>query len=62
VARVTRVERRGDTAFARIYCVPLAHVDGALHVMVLPPLADQIPARPEPEVEPESGKKGRSKK
>lgn len=62
VARVTRVERRGDTAFARIYCAPLAHVDGALHVMVLPPLADQIPARPEPEVEPESGKKGRSKK
>lgn len=62
VARVTRVERRGDSAFARIYCAPLAHVDGALHVMVLPPLADHVPARPEPAVEPETGRKGRSKK
>jgi rod shape-determining protein MreC len=28
VARVERVERRNDSAFARIYCTPLALVDG----------------------------------
>jgi rod shape-determining protein MreC len=29
VARVDRVERRADSAFARIYCVPQALVTGA---------------------------------
>ena len=49
VARVVRVERRADSAFARIYCAPLAQVQGARHVVVLKPLADnaQLP-RPEP--------------
>lgn len=49
VARVLRVERRADSAFARIYCAPLAQVHGARHVMVLKPLAADMPARPEPE-------------
>ena len=40
VARVVRVERRADSAFARIYCAPLAQVQGARHVVVLKPLAD----------------------
>src|SRR3989344_7748584 len=40
VARVVRVERRADSAFARIYCMPLAQVQGARHVVVLKPLAD----------------------
>ena len=48
VARVVRVERRADSAFARIYCVPLAKVQGARHVVVLKPLADNALARPEP--------------
>ncbi|MFN7152171.1 MAG: rod shape-determining protein MreC [Acidovorax sp.] len=48
VARVFRVERRADSAFARIYCVPLAQVQGARHVVVLKPLADNALARPEP--------------
>ena len=48
VARVVRVERRADSAFARIYCVPLAKVQGARHVVVLKPLADNTLARPEP--------------
>lgn len=47
VARVEQVERRADTAFARIHCLPQARVDGARHVMVLKPLATQMPARPE---------------
>lgn len=46
VARVAHVERRADTAFARIACVPQASVDGARHVMVLTPLGTQIPPRP----------------
>jgi rod shape-determining protein MreC len=46
VAKVDKVERRADSAFARIYCVPQALVDGARHVMVLKPVAAQIPPRP----------------
>ncbi|TFY98366.1 rod shape-determining protein MreC [Ramlibacter humi] len=46
VAKVDKVERRADSAFARIYCVPQALVDGARHVMVLKPVSAQIPQRP----------------
>jgi rod shape-determining protein MreC len=46
VARVDRVERRADSAFARIYCIPQALVTGARHVMVLKPVSAQIPQRP----------------
>lgn len=49
VARVAKVERRPDSAFARIVCTPAALVDGARHVMVLKPLLSQIPPRPAPE-------------
>ncbi len=48
VARVIRVERRADSAFARIYCVPLAQMLGARHVMVLKPLTTELPERPAP--------------
>jgi rod shape-determining protein MreC len=48
VARVVRVERRADSAFSRVYCMPLAQVQGARHVVVLKPLADSTLARPEP--------------
>ncbi|MFT4240998.1 MAG: rod shape-determining protein MreC [Acidovorax sp.] len=58
VARVVRVERRADSAFARIYCAPLAQVQGARHVMVLKPLApDAALPRPEP-VQPAPARKG----
>lgn len=50
VARVEKVERRVDTIFARIYCVPLALVSGANHVMVLEPQTSHVPARPVVEV------------
>ena len=49
VAKVVSVERRADSAFARISCSPQALVDGARHVMVLKPVAVQIPARPVPD-------------
>lgn len=50
VARVEKVERRVDAVFARIYCVPLALVAGASHIMVLEPLATKLPSRPSAEV------------
>ena len=57
VAKVVRVERRADSAFARIYCMPLAQVQGARHVVVLQPLADNALPRPEP-VQPAPVRKG----
>ena len=57
VAKVVRVERRADSAFARIYCAPIAAMQGARHVMLLKPAAERLPERPEPAVVP-PGKKG----
>jgi rod shape-determining protein MreC len=48
VARVDRVERRADSAFARIHCMPQALVHGARYVMVLKPVSGQLPERPAP--------------
>ena len=59
VARVERVERRADSGFAKIYCTPQALVAGPRHVMVLTPVADQIPARPAPEPVVPTGNGGR---
>lgn len=59
VAKVDKVERRADSAFARIYCTPQALVDGARHVMVLKPIAVQIPPRPAPEGAPAPAKPGK---
>ena len=59
VARVDRVERRPDSAFARIACHPQAGVEGARHVMVLAPLgAQQMPPRPAPEDATPAQKRG----
>ena len=46
VAQVAKIERRVDSAFARITCTPLALVAGVGQVLVLPPVATQIAARP----------------
>ena len=59
VARVDKVERRVDSAFARIHGVPLALTPGARHVMVLTPGAAAAPPRPEPVAAPASKKAGR---
>jgi rod shape-determining protein MreC len=61
VARVEKVERRADSGFARITCAPQALVDGAVHVMVLKPVAAQIPARPAPEEPAPISRKGQRK-
>lgn len=46
VARIDRIERRAESAFARIYCTPQAIVGSALHVMVIKPVSGDIPQRP----------------
>ncbi len=48
VARVSRVERRAESTFTRILCEPLARMGGALHVLVLSPIAME----PRPQTEP----------
>jgi rod shape-determining protein MreC len=52
VARVEKVERRVDSAFARITCQALALVSGVGQVMVLKPITTQI--APRPAIEPPS--------
>ena len=59
VAKVARVERRPDSAFAKIVCTPQALVSGARHVMVLKPLLAQMPPRPAPEDPAPAPRKGR---
>ena len=50
VARVVAVERRVESGFARITLAPAANPDGVRHVLVLQPLAAQLPPRPAPVV------------
>lgn len=38
VAKISRIERRADTAFAKIHCTPIAKINGTLHVMIIKPL------------------------
>lgn len=61
VARVTKVDRRADSAFARIALLPTAQPDGVRHVLVLEPIAAQLPARPEPPAESASSARGSSR-
>lgn len=49
VAKVATVDRRADSGFARILLAPAASPDGVRHVLVLEPLALQLPARPDAE-------------
>lgn len=46
VARVTGVERRVESGFARVQLAPVASAAGVRHVLVLEPLAAQLPPRP----------------
>lgn len=48
VAKVTVVDRKIDTSFARILLEPVAPSDAVRHVLVLEPLAAQMPAKPAP--------------
>ena len=46
VAKVARVERRSDAGFARILLLPMVPMDNLRHMLVLEPLAVQMPPRP----------------
>ena len=48
VARISHIERRAESAFAKISCTPQAQVGSARHVMVVQPGSKQIAPRPEP--------------
>ena len=61
VARISRIERRAESAFAKIYCTPQALVTGARHVIVVKPVSTQIPARPEAAAPDITRKKGAAK-
>ena len=61
VAKVTAVDRKLDSGFARIVLAPNAQPDGVRHVMVLEPVGLQMPARPEDaasDAKPSAPKKG----
>jgi rod shape-determining protein MreC len=60
VAKIAKIERRADSAFARIYCTPVAQVAGARHVLVLQPVASQMPEMP-PAAPVDAPKKGAKK-
>lgn len=61
VAKISRIERRAESAFAKIYCTPQALVTGARHVMVVKPVSAQIPPRPPATETAIAPKKGASK-
>ena len=51
VAKVTQVDRRIETSFARILLQPVASPDSVRQVLVLEPIGQQLPPRPEPAAE-----------
>jgi len=57
VAVVTSVERRVESGFARILLAPTASADGVRHVLVLEPLALQLPPREAPAAEADKPEK-----
>ena len=61
VAKISRIERRAESAFAKIFCTPQALVTGARHVIVVKPGTGQIPPRPDDAPEPAPKKKGAAK-
>jgi rod shape-determining protein MreC len=64
VAKVTSVDRKLDSGFARIVLTPIAQPDGVRHVMVIEPIGIQMPARPDPaadDAKAVSAKKGTRK-
>jgi len=59
VAKISRVERRGESGFARIELAPAASIDGARHLLLLEPTSVQLPPRPEAVAEPVKAPKQR---
>ena len=61
VARIDKIERRADSAFARIYCTPFALMHSTKHVLLLDPVKAQIPDKPKPDPVIGNAKKGGNK-
>lgn len=61
VAKVVRVDKQADTAFARVVCAPVAAVRGARDVLVLHYQSD-VPPRPEVPEAASTGKDAKGKK
>ena len=61
VAKIEKIERRVDSAFAKIYCTPQANVAGVKHVLVLKPLTNIVPNKPAEEPVASSTKRGAKK-
>ncbi len=61
VAKISQIERRAESTFAKIYCTPQAQVTAARHVMVVKPGTADIPARPAAAPPPAPVKKKGSK-
>lgn len=59
IATIARIERRAESAFAKIYCLPKAVVTGTRHVIVVKPVASQIPRRPDESLPVIAGQKGK---
>jgi rod shape-determining protein MreC len=62
VAKVSAVERKVDSGFARIVLTPVAMPDAVRHVLVLDPIGVQLPARPEAPASDASSGKAAAKK
>lgn len=62
VAKVDHIERRAESAFARIHAKPLALAGGARHVLVIKPLSEQLPERPKDLPPPAKAGKGKESK
>jgi rod shape-determining protein MreC len=62
VAKVTAVDRKVDSGFARIVLTPTAMPDGVRHVLVLEPVGVQLPPRPEAAASEPVPAKGATKK
>jgi rod shape-determining protein MreC len=61
VAKVVRVDKQADTAFAHVICLPIAQVRGAAQLLVLHYQTD-VPPRPADEPDPASAAKDAKKK
>jgi rod shape-determining protein MreC len=61
VAKVTAIERKVESGFARVTLTPAALPDGVRHVLLLEPLGLQMPARPDAPAD-EVGRPGKLKK
>lgn len=62
VALIDHIDRRADSAFARIHCLPLARVMAARYVMVLSPVGAQVPPRLVPPAAAAASKKAEERK